>query len=131
MIYFSISCKSEFDTILLVEIITLLLSVYIKSAQTLDLIFLRAQLMLVTWDIESLINLLPSSLFMGTMTCLHEGPFIVILSLGLGLSFEPLTTFWMVSIFLFGRFGNASLIFSIFIAMSEDNALDFDLGSEA
>ena len=65
------------------------------------------------------------------MTCLHEGPFIVILSLGLGLSFEPLTTFWMVSIFLFGRFGNASLIFSIFIAMSEDNALDFDLGSEA
>ena len=87
--------------------------------------------MLVMWNTESLMNLLPSSLFIRTMTCLHEEPFVVILSLGLGLSFEPLTTFWMVSIFLFGRFGNASLIFSIFIAMSEDDALGFDLGSKA
>ena len=85
--------------------------------------------MLVMWDTESLMNLLPSSLFMGTMTCLCEGPFIVILSLGL--SFELLMTFWMVLIFLFGRFRNASLIFSVFIAMSEDDALGFDLGSKA
>ena len=39
-IYFSISCRSEFDATLLVEIITPLLSVYMKSAQTLDLILL-------------------------------------------------------------------------------------------
>jgi len=64
---------------------------------------------------------------MGTMTCLCKGSFIVILSLGLGLSFEPLTTFWMVLIFLFGRFGNAFFIFSIFIAISENDALGFDL----
>ena len=77
-----------------------------------------------------LVKLLPRLLFIGTMTCLCEGPFIVILSLGLGLSFKPLTIFWMESIFLFGRFGNASLIFSVFIAMSEDEALGFDLGSK-
>jgi len=67
---------------------------------------------------------------METMTCLCKGPFVVILSLGLGLLFELLMTFWMVSIFLFGRFRNASLIFSVFIAMSEDDVLGFDLGSE-
>ena len=131
LIYFSISCKSEFDTTLLVEIITPLLSTYIKLAQTLDLMLLRVRLMLVMWDTKSLMNLLPSLLFIGTMTCLYERPFIVTLSLSLGLSFELLTTFWIVLIFLFGRFRNVSLIFSIFIVMSEDDALDFDLDSKA
>ena len=131
LIYFSISYKLEFDAILLVEIITHLLSAHMKSAQTLDLMLLRAQLMLVTWDAESLMNLLPSSLFIGTITCLYKGPFVVMLSLGLGLLFESLMTFWIELIFLFGRLRNTSLIFSIFIAMLEDDALNFSLDVKA
>ena len=51
------------------------------------------------------------------MTCLWDGPLVVIFSLNLGLSLILLMTFWIVSIFLLGRFGKASLIFNVFIAM--------------
>jgi len=37
----------------------------------------------------------------------------------------------MVLIFLFGRFGNVSLIFNVFIAMLDDAALDFGFDDEA
>ena len=96
----------------------------------LDLMLLRAWLMLMIWAAKSLMNLLPRSLFPWTMTCLHDGPLVVILSLGLGLLFELLMTFWMVLIFLFGRFGNAFLIFNMFIAMLDDVVLDFDFDNE-
>ena len=68
---------------------------------------------------------------MGIMTCLQDGPLVVILSLGLDLSFELLTTFWIESIFLFGRLEKASLIFNVFIAMLEETALEFCLDDEA
>ena len=76
-------------------------------------------------------NLLPSLLFIETMTCLCEEPFIIMLSLGLGLSFELLMTFWIESIFLLESFGNTSLIFNVFIVMLDDDTIDFGLDIKA
>ena len=70
-----------------------LLSVLIKLAQMLDLMLLKAQLILMTCEDESLINLLPRSQLMGMITCFRNGPLVVMLSLGLALSLEPLMTF--------------------------------------
>jgi len=68
--YFLISWRSEFVAILFVDMIMPLLSIQIQSAQMLDLILLRAQLILITCEDKSLINLLPRSQLMGTITCL-------------------------------------------------------------
>ena len=102
---------------LLVVMIIPLSSAWMKLAIVLDQIFLRAWLMFATCMLKSLINFLASSLFISMMTCLREELFIVILIFGLGLTLEPLITFWTRSIFLFGRFENASLIFNVFIAI--------------
>ena len=116
---------------LLVEIIIPLLSAQIKSAQVLDLILLRVRLMLITWEDKSLVNLLPRSLDIGTMTCLQEGPLVVILILGFSLSFELVMTFWMELIFLLERLGNVSLIFKVFIVILEESTLESRFAVEA
>ena len=56
------------------------------------------------------------SLFIGMITCFLERSLVVMLVFGLTLSFEPLMTFCISSIFLL-RLGNISLILSIFLAM--------------
>ena len=70
-----------------------LLSVQIKSVQMLDLMLLRAQLILITYEDEFLINLLLRSQLMGIITCFQDRPLVVILSLSSALLLEPLITF--------------------------------------
>ena len=115
--YFSISYKSEFKEMLLVVMTIPLSSTQIKSTIILELIPLRAHLMLITCMLESLMNFLLRLLLIGMITCLRDGPFVVILILGLDLELEPLMTFWIRSIFAFRRLGNDSLIFNIFLVI--------------
>ena len=70
-----------------------LLSVQIKSVQMLDLMLLRAQLILITCEDKFLINLLPRLQLMGIITCFQDRPLVVMLSLSLALLLEPLITF--------------------------------------
>ena len=70
-----------------------LLSVQIKSVQMLDLMLLRAQLILITYEDEFLINLLLRSQLMGIITCFQDRPLVVMLSLSSALLLEPLITF--------------------------------------
>ena len=53
------------------------------------------------------------------MICFLNGPFIVMFSLGLGLS-SSLMIFWIFSIFLFCRLGKFSLIFNTSLVISGD-----------
>ena len=93
-------------------------------AQMLDLMLLRAQLILITCEDKSLINLLPRLQLMGTITCLRDRLLVVMLSLSLALSLEPLMTFVMELIFLLGKLGSVFLIFKVFIAMLENLLLE-------
>ena len=70
-----------------------LLSVQIKSVQMLDLMLLRAQLILIIYEDEFLINLLLRSQLMGIITCFQDRPLVVMLSLSSALLLEPLITF--------------------------------------
>ena len=115
--YFSISCRSDPEETLLVVIIISLLSTRMKSAIVLDLIVFRTQLILVMYKLEFLMNSFAISLFIGTITCFLEGPLVVMLIFSLTLSFEPLMTFCISSIFLSERLENVSLILSISLAM--------------
>ena len=63
-----------------------------KSAIVLDLIALRAQLILTMCELKSLMNLLVMLLLIGMITCFCEGPLVVMEILGLALSFELLMT---------------------------------------
>ena len=94
-----------------------LFSTQIKSTIVLDLMALRAQFILTTCKLESLMNFLARLVFIGTITCFLEGPLVVMLILGLDLSFEPLMTFCISSIFLFERLENVFLIFNVSLAM--------------
>jgi len=106
-----------------------------KSAIVLDLIVLRAQLILAMCELEFLMNSFAISLFIGTITCFLEKPLVVMLIFGLTLSIELLMTFCISSIFLLGRLGNAFLILNVSLAMffratglgclSEEVAYDF------
>ena len=90
--YFSISCRSDPEETLLVVITIPLLSTWIKSAIVLDLIVLRAWLILATCKLEFLMNSFAILLFIGTITCFLERPLVVMLIFSLTLSFEPLMT---------------------------------------
>ena len=114
--YFSISYRSDPEETLLVVIIIPLLSTQMKSAIVLDLIVFRARLILAMCELEFLMNSFAISLFIGMITCFLERSLVVMLVFGLTLSFEPLMTFCISSIFLL-RLGNISLILSIFLAM--------------
>ena len=91
--YFLISCKSALEETLLVVMTIPLFSAWMKLAIVLDQMLLRAQLMLTTCMLESLMNFLLRLLFISMMTCLWEGPFMVILIFSLGLLFKLLMTF--------------------------------------
>ena len=117
LIYLSISWRSEPDKILLVIITIPLSSTQMKSANMLDLIALRAQLILVTYEFESLINSLAISLFIGMITCFCDKPLVVMVILSLVLLFDLLMTFWTCLILLLGRFRNIFLIFNVSLTM--------------
>ena len=116
--YCSIAWRSNRLVILLVVMMISLLSMWIKLAMLLDLIFLRILLMFMMWVLESLIKPVALLLLIGTITCLHNGFLVVIFSLGLGLPY-PLIIFWTISIFLFWSLGKASLIFSVSLVILE------------
>ena len=90
----------------------------IKSAMTSNLMFFKALLVLVICELELFINLLALSKLIGIIICFLDGHFIVIFSLGLGL-LSLLIIFWIFSIFLFWRLGNAFLIFRVSLAVLE------------
>ena len=100
----------------------------IKSAMTSNLMFFKALLVLVICELELFINLLALSKLIGIIICFLDGHFIVIFSLGLGL-LSLLIIFWIFSIFLFWRLGNAFLIFRVSLAVLElvDDAWAYDL----
>ena len=112
--YPSISWRSERLAILLVEMTMSLLSIQMKSAMIFDLMFLRALLILITWVLEFFRNFLILLMFIGTMTCLCNDPFVVILILSLLLL---LMSFWTCLIFLFWRTRKAFLIFRVSMTM--------------
>ena len=101
---------------LLVMMTTLLFSMWIKSAITSDLMFFNALLMLVTCTLESFMNLLALSKFIGTITCFLDGLLVVIFNFSLGLLLL-LMIFWIFWIFLFWRLGNTSLILRVSLAV--------------
>ena len=72
---------------------------------------------LATCKLEFLMNFFAITLFIGMITCFLERPLVVMLIFGLTLSFEPLITLCIFSIFLLGRLGNIFLILSISLAM--------------
>jgi len=86
---------------LLVVMMIPLSSAWMKSAIMLDQIFLRAQFIFMTCILESSINFLASSLFIGMITCLQDRLFVVMLIFSLDLTLVPLMIFWTKSIFLF------------------------------
>jgi len=81
-----------------------------------DFMPLRALLMLITCILDSLMKYFVFSILIGTMTCLQDRPFVIILNLGLGF-LTLLMIFWTCLILQSWKFGNISLIFSIFLAM--------------
>ena len=92
-----------------------------------DLIFFKALLILVTWELESFIKLLEFSKFIGTITCFLNRPFIVMFNFSFNL-FSSLITFWIFLIFLFWRLENTSLILRVSLAglELEDNTWVYD-----
>ena len=86
---------------LLVVMMIPLSSAWMKSAIMLDQIFLRAQFIFMTCILESSINFLASSLFIGMITCLQDRLFVVMLIFSLDLTLVLLMIFWTKSIFLF------------------------------
>ena len=78
--------------ILLVVMTTPLFLMQIKSAIMSDLMFFNTLLMLVTYVLESFMNLLALSRFIGAITCLLDGPLVVIFSFSLDL-LSPLMIF--------------------------------------
>ena len=92
LMYFSISWRLEPDDMLLVIIMIPLFSTQMKSAIMLDLIALRARLILTMCKLESLMNSLAMLLLIGIITCFCERSLVVIEILSLALSFELLMT---------------------------------------
>ena len=92
-------------------------SAWMKSANVLDLIALRAWLMLATCEFNSLMNSLAILLLIGMITCFCDEPLVVIAIFSLDLLFAPLMTFWTCLILLLERFRNVSLIFNVSLTM--------------
>ena len=77
---------------MLVIITIPLSSTQIKSAIVLDLIALRAQLILTMCELAFLMNSLAMSLLIGMITCFHKKPLVIMEILNLALLFELLIT---------------------------------------
>jgi len=81
--YFSMMFKSDIvATLLVITTISLMLD-QIKSTETSDLIPLRSLLILATCTFNYIITLSILFVPIRMMTCFLEGPFVVMLSLGL------------------------------------------------
>jgi len=74
---------------------TPLLSAQMKSAMMSDLILFKALLILVIQKLESFMKLTEFSIFIGTITCFLDGPFVVMFSFDFSL-------FSLLIIFCFG-----------------------------
>ena len=74
--YFLISWRLEPEETLLVVMTIPLSSTQMKLAIVLDLIVLKAQLMLMTCELEFLMNSLVILLFIGMITCFLEGSLV-------------------------------------------------------
>ena len=112
--------------ILLVTIVIPAYSNCTKSAMTSDLMFLRALLRLVIWELNDSINFVLLSLLIRIMTCFLKGSFIVIFNLGLELP-SLLMIFWIFSIFFAYNFRNISLILRIsLVVVDEDKIYIYD-----
>ena len=121
--HLSISWRSEGLATLLVKIIMHLSSSLMKSAMMFDFMLFKALLILITWVLASFIYFLVLLVFIGIMTCLREGPLVVMLMHGLGL-WLPLMSLWTCLIFLFWRFRKTSLILRVFFAIFNMFCLD-------
>jgi len=75
-------------------------STQMKLTERSDLIFLRDWLKLETCSLKADINLLALSMLIGIIICLHDGPLVVMLILGLSLSILPKIDLLISSIFL-------------------------------
>ena len=78
LMYFLISCKSDWRDTLLVTIVIPKGSEWMKSTRTLDFVFLRVLLILVICNEEFFMKLEMLSLPMGMMICFLEEPLVVI-----------------------------------------------------
>ena len=101
--------RSEACETLLVTILIPTRSDRMKFTETSDFMFLRFLLRLATWMAKFFINLTLLSLLIGKITCLHEGPLVVILMWCLGLE-VPLTISLIWLIFFAPMDGNIFLI---------------------
>lgn len=84
-------------------------SKWMKSTKTLDLMFLKALLILEMWRLLFFINFKILSPFIGTITCFLDGLLVVIWIWGLGFAL-PLMIFWTWSILLALKDEKISLI---------------------
>ena len=112
LMYLSIMFMFKGNVIWLVVTTMPLLSIWIKSAVTLDLMDLRSLLMLKMCSFAHLEMMSMLSWLMGIMTYFLEGPLVVMLILGLGL---PLL--YILIIFSFNSLENISFILRMSIAL--------------
>ena len=125
LIYLSMVLRSDIDATLLVVIISPQWSMRTKSAKVSDLMFFSALLMLAMLSSEDSMNFEEFSLLIGMITCLLDGPLVVILMRGfsfLGSSID----LWISSIFLEESSGKDSLILRISLTLVEDTCV-YDL----
>ena len=109
LMYCLIVCRSKGVVTLLVTIMILAASEWMKSTIMSDLIFFRVLFIFEMWVLLSSIKFFLLSPLIGTITCFLDKPFIVILIWDFGLSLS-LMIFWIFSIFFTWRDGKASFI---------------------
>ena len=85
-----------------------------------DLVLLRAQLKFAICLLEFTINLLALSILIGMIICFQDGPLVIILILGWGLSVLLKIVLLTSSIFLFDNSGKFSLIWRMLLMFLDD-----------
>ena len=125
--YFLMVWRSRGQITLFVIIVISDYSWWIKLIMISDLMFFKALFKLVIWLLLFFIKLVLLSLFIGTMTCFLDGPFIVMIILGLDLP-SSLMIFCIFFIFFAWRFGRTFLILrTSLVLLSEYNAWAYNL----
>ena len=110
LMYCSMIWRSIWAAILLVVMIIPVCSDQMKSVLVSSLIFFKALLTLVMWELESIMNFDLLSLLMRTIICFQKGFLVVMWSIGFVLSLL-LITFWIFLILFIERLGKIFLIF--------------------
>ena len=95
-------------------------SIWIKSTERSDLVFLRDWLKLETCLLEADMNLLILSMLIGIMICLHDESLVIMLILGLGLFILPKVNLLISLIFLLESLEKFSLILKILPIFLDD-----------